>query len=62
MTKKATLIYEETLYGILGLRERTQGKTGLEGVQISLEKVGLRSLNSREVLWVGQAGAGLQLQ
>lgn len=50
------------LYGTVGLRERTQGKTVLEGVQISLEKVEFMPLNDREVLWVDQAGLGLQLQ
>lgn len=36
-----------TAYGILGLKDSTQGKTNLEGVQTLLEKVWFSPFNSR---------------
>lgn len=35
-------------YGILGLKEGTQGKTNLKGIQTLLEKVWVSPANSRE--------------
>lgn len=38
----------------------TQGRTSLEGVQISLEKVWFIPTDSKEVGWLSQAGTGLE--
>lgn len=43
----------KTLHGTLGLRERAQGKTDLEGMWTPLEKVYLVALDCRAVCWFG---------
>lgn len=52
--KTVAIGYKETLRGISRLRESIQGRPDLEEVRFS-------PLDSREVGWMGQAGAGLEL-
>ena len=46
---------------MLGLRESTQGRTNLERIQISFEEGLVQPTSLREVSWLGQARAGLEL-
>lgn len=54
-------MYNETVHGPFRLRESIQGRTNLEEVKTSLQKVWFSPLASREIGWMGRAGAGLGL-
>lgn len=56
--KGVARMYKETVHGTFRLRENIQGRTNLEEVKTSLQKVWFSPLASREIGWMGQAGAG----